>query len=329
MKSRITLLTLAVGAVFLAGSSAFGQAVYTSTTSGDWSNGSIWSCAPNGGTCATYPGQSFSTDVVIVDASDEVDVDLTPANSIVSLELKASSIVNTQNHELTVTGDGGLSLSGAAAELNIDDQGTVHLTGSGAHSVSSSDAAIRLLDDQSVLSIENSATVSGSGKIVGSHASAKIQIANTRTFTNAANIEGALEITQPSGSASFANNGIVDANENGRLYVNVSDELTDSSVAEWRASAAGAVLEFSSDLDNNNTAISLDGDFKLSNATARIQIDAMPNLTSPFESTGLLNMSAGTLDVRVNVEFGDDASNYANITGGEIVVAAGAQFIHN
>jgi len=87
MKSRITLLTLAVGAVFLAGSSAFGQAVYTSTTSGDWSNGSIWSCAPNGGTCATYPGQSFSTDVVIVDAS-ESPIERPKKNRVISTAVK-------------------------------------------------------------------------------------------------------------------------------------------------------------------------------------------------------------------------------------------------
>jgi hypothetical protein len=173
-------------------------------------------------------------------------------------------------------------------------------------------------------------TVSGSGEIVGEHDAAAISIALGVTLTNTATISGALTIK---GAGNFVNFGVVNANTCGTLLVNVSGTLSDSAGDRWRATAAGALLEFGDRLDDFTTSISLSGDFTLSHADAAIQVEEMANLTSPFTTTGKLTISAGLFDARENVCMGQDAPaspvNHLDQTGGAIAVAAGKGFVHH
>ncbi len=201
---------------------------------------------------------------------------------------------------------------------------TLTLTGPGPSTV---DGLVGLYAPTSQLAFSTrDHAVEGSGSIAGYHEDAAISIADGITLTNAVTIRGVLQINGP---GNFTNQGIVNANSNGMLLVNVSGTLNDNSSAEWRASAANAILEFGDALDDLDTALALDGDFYIT--SGEIQIDEMTEYTGAapfFLTTGHLEMSDGALDVHENTQMGCAEEN-ASITGGRIIVAAGVEFKHH
>ena len=231
-------------------------------------------------------------------------------------------VIGTGQHEthdcMTIESDGVLII-----------RGTLTLTG---QCVSAVTGEVRLKGSAAKLEFTNHHTVTGTGQIRGYHADAEITIASGKTLTNTTDITGKLEIT---GEGNFTNLGTVEADTNGVLLVNISGALADSAGNDngWQATAASALLQFGNSLDDNNSSISLSGDFIVSNATAEIQIDEMTGLTSPFTTTGGLTISAGTFDAQESDTMGQDSpadpEEHLNQTGGDIVVAAGMTFFHN
>jgi len=339
MKSRIILSTIAFAALFLAGVTAQAQSMNdyrtkdamatTWSTDSHWEiyNGSAWVAA------SFYPGESGGPTPLDVNIRHATSVDVTDA------------FATTLNVDAALTVDSAKLLT-LGGEMDVDANITVNgsgkldfiATGSGPSDIASP-YALTLSDSGSTLRIAANHTIGGAGAIVGSDPDAKIEIGYSggttpAVFTNSATIKGQLLIVDVSSQVgSFTNTGVVNADADGTLLVNISGTLGDSLGDRWRSTAADAVLKFGNSLDDNTTSISLSGDFTISNVDAVIQIDEMADLTSPFTTIGQLNLSAGLFDLHEDVTMGQDApaspQKHMSKTGGNIAVADGNTFIHN
>jgi len=228
---------------------------------------------------------------------------------------------------LTVSGD--LTISGILDVndcVNVTATGRIFLTGSGTlilngrngNNTSTINGRIELQGSGSTLRIAtNDHTFAGSGEIQGQYCSAMIYISAGKTLTNAADISGCLEIYGP---GNFVNQGTVEANGSGTLKLAVGGTLDDSSAAQWRATAANAILKFDSSIGTLN---SLEGEFVISgSSSAEIEVN------QTLATTGRLNMSSGVFDLHENVTMGDGSTHFMGVTGGQIVVASGKTFTH-
>lgn len=137
----------------------------------------------------------------------------------------------------------------------------------------------------SKLKVSNDLTISGTGELYGGSTTAEIQIADTKTLTSEITIEGALkikEVTPATESATFINNGLVDANINGTLEV-ATDTISDDTGRRWSLDDDDARLLFSADATGNNKLV---GNFDIDAGT--LDIDA--NITT----SGTLDQAAST-----------------------------------
>jgi hypothetical protein len=148
------------------------------------------------------------------------------------------------------------------------------------------------------------------------------------------------------GIGDLRNDGLVQADADGTLLIDISGFLSDSldSVPllgdpSWKATvppSGTAILRFGSSIQHlgGSGFGSLRGDFLIDNVDAKVQIDEMPNLSIDFKTTGRLKMMAGVLDAHNDTDMGSGASSPPSsapldMTGGNIVVAPGKTFTHH
>lgn len=199
----------------------------------------------------------------------------------------------------------------------IIDGATLTLTGPGSSTVT---GTVVLTDRYSNLRFTtNPHRVDGSGVIVGADDDAQINVTSGVTLTSSVTVCGHLKIT---GAGSFTNEGLVHANTNGTLSLEISGTLEDtnaSHVTRWQVSASGGVLHFDAAI---GSATGLDGRFVVSAGTL--------NFNAAVTSKGRLELSGGTVQVDADVTLGDQADEeFMSFTGGTIDVAPGKTFTHH
>ena len=101
---------------------------FTASGAGNWSNPAIWSVTGSG--CGTYPGSTSTGDIVNIIAGYTVTLDVTPANSIASLQLGATTATGgIADGTLTFGGAFSLSVIGNVAvggADSVDRAGTIN-----------------------------------------------------------------------------------------------------------------------------------------------------------------------------------------------------------
>lgn len=201
-----------------------------------------------------------------------------------------------------------------AGTLNINADSTVYICGGGFHNIG---GTINLLDRGATLVIGGaSSCLTNNGELNSQSETAGIVIARDITLTNAITIRGHGQIR---GDGNFTNQHAVNADVNGTLTVAVAGRLNDSGTAEWKATAAGAVLNFDSTI---GTLDGLGGDFIISgDETAEISVN------HTLTTTGRLCMTDGILDVNEDLTMGS-TTNHMHMTGGCIIVAGDRTFVH-
>jgi hypothetical protein len=307
MKSWKMILTIAIGAAFLATAAAQAADLYfDDTASGgaadmDWDNAANW---------WTDSGHTNAAGVVPT-ASESVRIDsaveLGTGNGICeSIEMPDGISVFVDD------GSGGartLTIAGNGQTSNLGSTAIIHLDVSG-----------------SKLLVSDDHTLAGSGEVRGTNANALVTIADSKTLTLEANITGTLQIVDESmDQASFVNRGKVEADGGNLLLVDVH-ELDDTAGDRWQATAASSVLKFASTI-STITGGNLEGNLRISGSdTAEIEVG------KALTTTGRLDMTNGVLDVDANLTMGSssklmDMSSESSSTP-DIEVAAGAEFAH-
>ncbi len=86
---------------------------FTSISTGNWNSPGTWSSV--GTSCGTYPGSSFSGDVVTIATGHTITLNVSPANSIASLTVVGTLTSNTQTLKVAgnVTGTGRIKGPGS------------------------------------------------------------------------------------------------------------------------------------------------------------------------------------------------------------------------
>jgi hypothetical protein len=175
-------------------------------------------------------------------------------------------------------------------KLKIKSGGTLILTGGNNDNVSTINGDLKLEANDSILRITaNDHTLAGTGSVIGEDDDAVIQIgaaseANSLTLTSTTNITGGLEIApngMATGTMTFVNNGVVDANKSDNPLAICTDVVAGN--GDWKVTSADAELRFWSG------STSLTGDFTVSSGTLKIYDTA--------ETTGQLYFTHGTIEV--------------------------------
>jgi hypothetical protein len=255
----------------------------------------------------------------------------TPGCGLAVLIVTAAVLIFSQTPaRACVTVNGTLTLGGTLTTSCVDVNGVLTIQAGGKLILTGTNGQSSTVNGQIVLQgaaselafTTFSHSISGPGRIVGRNNAARVTVASGITLTSSMTIAGNLSID---GAGSFTNYGVVEANSNGTLKVAVAGTLDDSLGDRWKASAANATLKFDAALGTISTDGMLSGNFVLSGApTATIQ-NSEPGLVTE----GRLQMSNGIVDVDEDLTLGDDASCYANITGGAVDVAPGKTFTHH
>ncbi len=219
-------LTIALAMFIIDGAVAQAQTTYYSNGDVSWRDNNAWQTGSCSGTAAgaAYP---VAGDTAYICAGDTVSLG---ANDEAVKILNVAGTLNTSSNTLTISQTGcDLNVTGTGV-LNIDDLGTVLITGGGTGHSIDENARIYLLYDDSVLRITtNSATIGGSGAIYGYDGAAGVEIGNSVALTSSTNIQGHLEIRDvDQESGSFVNQGKVYANRaSGSLTISVTS-VTDT-----------------------------------------------------------------------------------------------------
>lgn len=316
MKSRIRLLTLACAAVFLVGNSAQAQVANDYKTNGagsTWGTASHWDIfdGSNWVTASFYPGESGGPTPVDVNILDTMAVDVTDALAT-TLDVDVALTINTTK---LLTVNGAMDVD---ANITVNGTGVLEITGAGTSDIATN-LTLTLSNSGSTLRIVATHTIGGAGAIVGAHDDALIVI-NGVTFTSTMDtvgITGALDIVDGASNGTFDNRGIVNANASGTLLLSVSTVQSSAGNTRWQATASGGKLDFSAGAYTNML-----GGFQIANSS-EIEVN-----TTALNTSGGLAMASGLLDVKADLTMGDNTTNFANITGGQVVVAAGKTFSH-
>lgn len=218
---------------------------------------------------------------------------------------------------VTLNGNFTADCLDVAGTLNVG--GTLTITGP----VSTVDGTVNLTGSSSKLKFTNtgSTSIEGNGKLAGQNDSAQVSIASGTCLTSYITICGALAIT---GAGRFTNQGTVDANASGTLLVAANTVADSAGENRWKSTHAGAVLKFS---DPASACIGqfgiMAGEFVLSAGVIEF------NTALIGASSRHLTMSGGALHVNEDLTMGNNSTDFAEITGGTIDVAAGATFVHH
>jgi hypothetical protein len=213
----------------------------------------------------------------------------------------------------TVTLNGNFTADCIKVEGTLNIGGRLTLVGGGTSTVDG-DGIVNLTGPTSELAFTRLPhIVQGLGQIVGKHDDAKIMVASGLTLISAITIGGALQIQ---GDGSFVNNGRVCANSSGVLLVSAASVQSSAGNGRWQSTVCGAKLALAA-----SSYANMHGGFKL--------IDGVIEINSPLTTSGRLEMSGGLLNVNADLAMGDDTTSFADVTGGQVLVAAGATFIHH
>jgi len=277
MKSRIFVAALAlVGLGILDAKTANAVDYYfePAGATATW-NSASWRTDGCGGAVvlAVLPANAHA----VICSGKTADVNAAVANPPITLRVEEGGVVTISGFTLPLTGS-------AANVLSHQIEGRIELTDSNA----------------SILLFSNSAVVAGGGRIVGNGStnSPRIQIGadDTLRLDSRTTIEGTLTMMAATGSATFINDGIVNAKDADYL---VMDTLTlnRGSGGVYMVSIASGFLQFTT----NATATELSSDFRVENGT----LDVLANLIT----SGTLYKTGGTVDcstvtcVFANAEF--------------------------
>ncbi len=296
---------------------------FTAADNNDWNDPDNWEDACVGGD----PLNDVPSNTDVVQICDDVVAVISNTSAVAySINVSDSS---TGALEITPSQSSAATLtlgSGESGPIQHVILGPVILN----ESVSGNDATIVLA------AVSHIFKGFGIGEVVGKSSAAEISIATTgmALTSDGTLIRGALQIT---GDADFYNYGVVQADANGTLAIRVDGFLKDSaagvSVAErWKATAppsGTSILLFDGTFDfGPNPVTSLASHFVINSASAKITIDATPGPSGDFTTTGRLKLSAGVLEALEDAVFGS-GSNFLDMSGGTITVAAGKTFTHS
>ncbi|MBN2756342.1 MAG: T9SS type A sorting domain-containing protein [Bacteroidales bacterium] len=124
-------LLLIIAAIIFFNTSLFGQAVgdYQTRAVGNWGNSNTWERYNGTGWVndATYPGQNSGTGTVTI--TNNVTLNVSPANSIGSLDIRANLTPNNSNRQLTITDDFSISVGTFSFSQNNGRVTTVYIGG--------------------------------------------------------------------------------------------------------------------------------------------------------------------------------------------------------
>ena len=107
---------------------------FTSANTGNWNAPGTWTSS--GGGCGTYPGASFAGDTVTILSGFTVTMNVTPANSIASLQIGGTT-AGSGNGALTFNSGNTLTATGAVTIGNGGRQGSINMTSGGTLSAGS------------------------------------------------------------------------------------------------------------------------------------------------------------------------------------------------
>lgn len=237
----------------------------------DWNIAANWNPSNAG-----YPGQTSSGDTVTIPSVTHAPIlNVSPANALSSLTIQnggfltvgstftldvsgANGALNVQASgvldvvgTLIVSGSAGLDLDPNNSDLcpiDVQAGGILRIAAGGSHTV---DEVICLSTSTSVLEFTESATFSGSGKVVGQNDSARVNIATDETLTLASgfDVEGRMEfqgLTGGTNPGTLVNEGLIHANVDGGTIHFMNNLRLNGSSGEFKASTfSTAVMQFS------------------------------------------------------------------------------------
>lgn len=140
-KSPILKTILVLFCILFLSQNSWAQDTFTATTSGNWSTSGNWGKV--GGGPSTYPGESATTDIVIIPSGFAMILDLSPGNSVASVSITSTGSLAMGTNNLIVntdvTGTGTITVSSGALDVNgnLGSSGTAlaTLTSSGAANI--------------------------------------------------------------------------------------------------------------------------------------------------------------------------------------------------
>ena len=318
----IVMLALAVLPVAPAHAAA---CTFTSnvTTTGNWSTPGSWT--PVGSSCGTYPGASFTGDIVIIASGDTVTLDVTPAFSIASLTLDAAAAANG----VTISGAYALTVSGAVI-MNAPTAAFASTLAVGAGTLSAASIAITgggTDNFDAILSV-STGTITVTGGITFGGTAAQAQL----TFTGAGtlNIGGNLG----TGGTLAASTGTINCNGSSAQTVGVYpyNNLKINNSAGVTLSAAttisGLLTMTSGTLDMANTDLSVgsltgSGNLTHTGAAGVRTLTIGTDNTSPAAYSGEISDGTATIVKVTKVGTGTLTLSGNNSYTGETAINAG------
>lgn len=258
MKAKNLLTTLAALAVstFLGVSSAHAQVEFTWQSGSAWET-STWNCSGCG---ISYPNNP--NHIAIFQGTGSISLTIDDANSVTVGEVRLVSNGGTHS-TVTLTSDDGTNVATLIIDTGADTDGKVavavnntlnlgarmKLEYDDADQPSEIGGNLRLTTDSSVLRVDDDVVLgphsTSNGFVVGLDAAAAIEIGNGLELTiEDITVRGILVIRPASGTAVLMNQGVINADGGGVLQLALGLMLTDTAGLRWKASGAGAALEF-------------------------------------------------------------------------------------
>lgn len=271
--------TLLVGIAAMGFAGAVNAATYTSNVnpSGSWASAGSWTW--DGGGSPTNPPDG--DDLVVIQAGDVITVG-----------------ANAQVGRMQIASTGQLVIG--AFTLTVDGADTA-----GSDGITDIDGELVLQNGSSVLLFDSATgatqTITGSGKIKGENATAKVRIAGSEQVTSQILIEGLLTIDAATGTATMVNSGSnakIRANAAGNFTLAANLNVSDTSgVPSYEVTASGAQLKFM----NANSGYTLLGDFVLAHCGATLFVaDGVALMTDGDLTDGSSGSPLGYVDFEVD-----------------------------
>jgi hypothetical protein len=220
---------------------------FDNVSGNNWSTGANWT----GGLAPSF------SDKAIIPSGETCYVDISNAECD-HLEIASTGVLSI---------NAGSSGGGNDRKLTLDHDGDANSTING---------TINLLGQySSLVFITTDPTLSGSGKIVGSHNDATIDFGG-RILASGVVIEGNLHITADNSDDRFVNNNTVNANHDGVLLIDHCSLHDDSEGgAIWKTSALTTsgtpILRLNHDVPGNPQYAQLFGEFQINAGLLEIQ----------------------------------------------------------
>jgi hypothetical protein len=301
MKSLTLLVAVIAIAVvaFPIGNAQAATYYFEQQDSTDWNDQDNWKTACSGGSPGAVP--TASDDAVICSNTTADITDIAAVAKTVTVQLVSKIRI------LPTNADASLTLGSGASALTSSLTGPIEL-----HAGTSPNEATLAFTSADH-------TLSGGSFVDGKDDDAQVSVLTSgKTLTLTAGIRGHLVIH---GSGNFANQGAITANINGgTLKVAIGGTLSDTAGDRWKTAILSTTAKLLFDA-SIGTVGTLNGNFVIDNGT--LEMD------KAITTNGRLEQSNGTVQVDENFTLdNDDTGSNADITGGQILVAAGKQFLH-